>query len=89
VYPSLRLFRPGSLSQSRWHRGLEIAAAVTANALRARHVQIEGDFFDGEAAEVTTARILAYECDMLCDALSDYCRLVLARLARERDDWPL
>jgi len=42
---------------------LELAAAVAANALRAHHVAIEGDFFPGETDEVTTARVLARECD--------------------------
>lgn len=67
---------------------LEIAAAVTANALRARHVQIEGDFFDDEGAEVTVARVLAVECDMLRNTLREYRRLVVGRLAAERSRWP-
>jgi hypothetical protein len=67
---------------------LEIAAAVTANALRAQHVQLEGDFHPGEPDEVTTARILAHECIMLRDTLAEYRRRVLAGLARERDAWP-
>jgi hypothetical protein len=32
----------------------ELAAAVAAKALRARHVAIEGDFHPGETDEVTT-----------------------------------
>ena len=67
---------------------LELAAAVAANALRAHHVQIEGDYHPDETAEVTTARVLARECDLLRDTLDDYRRRVLARLARERDHWP-
>lgn len=67
---------------------LELAAAVAANALRARHVAVEGDFYPGETDEVTTARILARECDELVETLTDYRRRVLARLARERSEWP-
>ncbi|HEV2009731.1 MAG TPA: hypothetical protein VGS17_01715 [Candidatus Limnocylindria bacterium] len=67
---------------------LDLAAAVAANALRAQHVEIEGDFFPGETDEITTARVLARECDMLRDTLNEFRRRVLARLARERSDWP-
>lgn len=67
---------------------LDIAAAVAANALRARHVQIEGDVFDDDTEDVTVARVLARECDMLRDTLREYRRLVVARLARERQSWP-
>jgi hypothetical protein len=67
---------------------LEIAAAVAANTLRARHVQIEGDFFDDEGGEVTMARVLACECEMLCNTLREYRRLVVGRLAAERARWP-
>jgi hypothetical protein len=67
---------------------LELAAAVAANALRARHVAIEGDFHPGETDEVTTARVLARECDLLAETLNDYRRRVLARVARERNEWP-
>ena len=44
---------------------LELAAEVAANALRARHVAIEGNFWPDETDEVTTARVLARECDKL------------------------
>jgi hypothetical protein len=67
---------------------LELAAAVAANALRAHHVAIEGDFFPGETVEVTAARILAHACDQLAQILNDYRRPVLARLASERSAWP-
>ncbi len=67
---------------------LELAAAVAANALRARHVAIEGDFYPDETDEVTTARVLARECDELVATLNDYRRRVLTRLARERSEWP-
>ena len=67
---------------------LELAAAVAANALRAHHLAIEGDCCLGEPAEVTTARVLARECDELVETLNDYRRCVLARLARERSAWP-
>jgi hypothetical protein len=66
---------------------LDFVAAVAAHALRAQHVAIEGDFYPGETEEVTTARVLARECDMLRDTLREYRRRVLARLARQRDDW--
>lgn len=67
---------------------LELAAAVAANALRAHHVAIEGDFYPDEVDEVTTARVLARECDELIETLNDYRRRVLSRLARERREWP-
>lgn len=67
---------------------LELAAEVAANALRARHVAIEGDFWPDETDEVTTARVLARECDKLVETLNDYRRRVLARLRHERCDWP-
>jgi hypothetical protein len=65
---------------------LELAAAVAANALRARHVAIEGDFYRDETDEVTTARVLARECDQLVETLNDYRRRVLTRLAHERSE---
>jgi hypothetical protein len=67
---------------------LETATVVAANALRAQHVQLEADFHPGEPEDATTARILARECVMLRDTLVEYRRRVLARLARERSDWP-
>jgi hypothetical protein len=51
---------------------LEISAVVAANALRAQHVQLEGDFHPGEPEDATTARILARECAMLRDTLAEY-----------------
>jgi hypothetical protein len=67
---------------------LEIAAAVAANALRAHHVAIEGDFFPDETDEISAARVLAHACDQLGQILHDYRRRVLARLARERSASP-
>lgn len=67
---------------------LELAAVVAANALRAHHVAIEGDFFPGETDEVSAARILAHACDQLGQILHDYRRRVLSRLARERSASP-
>ena len=67
---------------------LELAAAVVQNALRAQHIELEGDFFPGEPDEVTTARVLERECAMLRDTLHEFRRRVLARLARERGEWP-
>jgi hypothetical protein len=67
---------------------LELAAGVAANALRARHVAVDGDFHSGETNEVTSARVLAHACDQLVQILNDYRRHVLARLARERSEWP-
>jgi hypothetical protein len=63
---------------------LEFATAVAANALRAHHVAIQGDFFLDETDEVTAARVLAHACDQLAQILDDYRRRALARLARER-----
>jgi hypothetical protein len=67
---------------------LELAAAVAANALRARHIAIEGDHQPDETADITTARVLAHECDLLRDTLDDYRRRILARLDHERQAWP-
>jgi hypothetical protein len=67
---------------------LELAAAIAENALQAQHVEIAGDFFPGESDEVTTARVLARECEILRDTLHEFRRRVLARLARERNEWP-
>lgn len=63
---------------------LDLAVAVAANALRAHHVAVEGDFFPGETDEVTAARVLAHACDQLGRLLDDYRRRVLVRIARER-----
>jgi hypothetical protein len=65
-------------------RVLELAAAVAANALRAHHIAIQGDFFLDETHEVTAARVLAHACDQLAQIVDDYRRPALARLARER-----
>jgi len=65
-------------------RMLELAAAVAANALRAHHIAIQGDFFLDETHEVTAARVLAHACDQLGQILDEYRRRALARLARER-----
>jgi hypothetical protein len=67
---------------------LDFAAAIAANALRAQHVAIEGDFHPGETDIVTTARVLAAECDMLRDTLRRYRRRVLDQLAAARTAWP-
>jgi len=67
---------------------LDIAAAIAASALRAQHVEIEGDFDPDEAIVVTTARVLATECEMLRDTLLCFRRRVLAQLASDRDAWP-
>jgi hypothetical protein len=66
----------------------ELAATMTANALRVHYVAIEGDFFPGDTDEITTARVLARECDDLVEPLNDYRRRVWARLARQRSPWP-
>lgn len=67
---------------------LEIAAVLTANALRGQHVQIEGDPFHDESDEVAAARSLARDCDLLRRALRQYRCLVLERLRQEQSDWP-
>jgi hypothetical protein len=67
---------------------LEFAVAVAANALRARHLAIEGDCHPGEPDEVSAARVLAHACDQLGELLGDYRRGVFARLAHERSEWP-
>lgn len=65
---------------------LDFAAGLADTSLRAAHVQIEGDFYPDEADEVTTARVLARECEMLRNTLREYRRRVHARLDRERCD---
>jgi hypothetical protein len=67
---------------------LDLAAAIASNALRAQHVQIEGDFSPNETDDVTTARVLAHDCDRLRVSLNDFRRRALARLAQQRADWP-
>jgi len=67
---------------------LELAAAVVQNALRAQHFEIEGDVEPGESDEVTLARVLKLECQMLRDTVHEFRRGVLARLDRERSEWP-
>ena len=67
---------------------LELAAVVACRALRARHVQLEGDVFPGEAEEVSVARDLVADCATLRTTLRRYRRLVVARLVRERQSWP-
>jgi hypothetical protein len=67
---------------------LELAAATAATALRAQHLEIEGDFHPGETDIVTTARVLATECEMLCNTLRHYRRRVLEELAAARTAWP-
>jgi hypothetical protein len=67
---------------------LDAAAAITALAIRTRYPAAEGDFFPDETNEITTARVLARECDMLRDTINHYRRRVIDRLARERADWP-
>jgi len=67
---------------------LDLAAAVAGNALRAQHAEIHGDSLPGETDEVTAARGLARECDLLRISLRDFRRRILARLARQRSEWP-
>jgi hypothetical protein len=67
---------------------LDLAAAVAANALRAHHVAIQGDFFLDETDEVIAARVLAHACDQLGQILHEYRRRVLARLAEQRSADP-
>jgi hypothetical protein len=63
---------------------LELAAVVACRTLRARHVQLEGDVFPGEAEEVSVARGLVADCATLRTTLRRYRRLVVVRLVRER-----
>jgi len=67
---------------------LDLAAALASNALRAQHAGIDGDSHLGEAGEIAAARILSHECDLLRIAVSDFRRRVMARLARQRTEWP-
>ena len=67
---------------------LDVVAAIAANALRAQHLAIEGDFHPAETDIVTTARVLAAECEMLRDTLRRYRRRVLEEIAAARTAWP-
>ena len=67
---------------------LELAAAVTANALCAHHVVVEYGFCPGETDEIAAARSLVNACNQLVQLLDDYRGRVLARLAREGNQWP-
>lgn len=67
---------------------LDLAAALTANALRAQHIQIMGDFDPAEDELVTAARVLATECEMLRTAVIHFRRRALVQLADERRAWP-
>jgi hypothetical protein len=67
---------------------LDLAAALASNALRAQHAGLDTQAQVGEAAEIATARLLAHECDLLRIAVSDFRRRVMARLARQRTEWP-
>ena len=51
---------------------LELAAAVTVNALCANHVVVEVGFISGETDEVAPARSLVHACNQLVQLLNDY-----------------
>jgi len=67
---------------------LDLAAAIAGSALRAQHVEIQGDLAHDETEEITAARILVRECDLLRVTINDFRRRVLARLAQQRAEWP-
>jgi hypothetical protein len=67
---------------------LEMAAALTRNALRGQYIQIRGDHLRDETEEVIYARALARQCDLLRTMLRDYRRLVLDRLRLAQTEWP-
>ena len=67
---------------------LDLAAAIACNALRAQHVEIQGDVLPGETDDLTAARLLARECDLLRVTLNDFRRRALARRAQQRSEWP-
>lgn len=67
---------------------LEIAAALTRNALRGQYIQILGDHLRDETDEVIAARALARHCDLLRAVLRDYRRLVVERLRVAQTEWP-
>jgi hypothetical protein len=67
---------------------LDLAAAIACNALRAQHVEIQGDVLPGETDDLAAARLLARECDLLRVTLNDFRRRVLARRAQQRSEWP-
>jgi hypothetical protein len=67
---------------------LDLAAAIASNALRAQHVEIQGDVLPGETDDLAAARLLARECDLLRVTLNDFRRRVLAGRAQQRSEWP-
>lgn len=67
---------------------LDLAAAIACNALRAQHVEIQGDVLPDETDELAAARYLVRECDHLRVTLNNFRRRALARLAQQRTEWP-
>lgn len=66
---------------------LEIAIVVAANALRARHVQIEGDPSPGEFDEAADARVVVVQCHRLLRVIHAYRRRVVDRLEGDQNGW--
>jgi hypothetical protein len=66
---------------------LEIAAALVASALRARHLPIAGDPAPDELADEAAARRVVLQSHRLLRAVRAYRRPILDRLARDQAAW--
>lgn len=66
---------------------LEIAAVVAANALRAHHVQIQGDPSPSEFDEAAAARVILAAAHRLLRAIHAYRRRVRQRLDHDHAAW--
>lgn len=66
---------------------LEVTAVLAINALRAHHVQIEGDPSPDEFDEAAAARVVVTHCHRLLRALLPYRRRVLERLEHDHAAW--
>jgi hypothetical protein len=66
---------------------LEIAAVVAANALRAHHVQIQGDPSPDEFDEAAAARVIVARTYRMLRAIHAYRRRVLERLENDQAAW--
>lgn len=66
---------------------VEIAAALTVNALRARHLPIVGDPAPDELHDEAAARRVVTQCHRLFRAVHAYRRPILDRLERDQAAW--
>jgi hypothetical protein len=66
---------------------LEVASALAINALRAHHVQLQGDPAPDEFDEAAAAHVVVTHCHRLLRALLPYRRRVIERLAHDHAAW--